>query len=29
MFITQLLELLTSKNVITTEQQIKLLSFLY
>jgi integrin beta 3/collagen type V/XI/XXIV/XXVII alpha len=29
MLVTQLLELLTSKNVITTEQQIKLLSFLY
>ncbi|MEK6877757.1 MAG: collagen-like protein, partial [Thermoproteota archaeon] len=27
--ITQLLELLTAKNVITTEQQIKLLSFLF
>jgi integrin beta 3/collagen type V/XI/XXIV/XXVII alpha len=27
--ITQLLEMLSSKNVITTEQQIKLMSFLY
>jgi integrin beta 3/collagen type V/XI/XXIV/XXVII alpha len=27
--ITQLLEILASKNIITTEQQIKLLSFLY
>jgi integrin beta 3/collagen type V/XI/XXIV/XXVII alpha len=27
--ITQLLELLASKNVLTTEQQIKLMSFLY
>jgi integrin beta 3/collagen type V/XI/XXIV/XXVII alpha len=29
LLVTQLLELLTAKNVITTEQQIKLLSFLY
>jgi hypothetical protein len=27
--LTQLLEILTSKNLITTEQQIKLLSYLY
>jgi len=27
--LTQLLEILTSKNMITTEQQIKLLSYLY
>jgi integrin beta 3/collagen type V/XI/XXIV/XXVII alpha len=27
--ITQLLEIMASKNLITTEQQIKLLSFLY
>jgi integrin beta 3/collagen type V/XI/XXIV/XXVII alpha len=27
--ITQLLEILSSKNILTTEQQIKLMSFLY
>jgi integrin beta 3/collagen type V/XI/XXIV/XXVII alpha len=27
--ITQLLEVLAAKNIITTEQQIKLLSYLY
>jgi hypothetical protein len=27
--LTQLLEIITSKNLITTEQQIKLLSYLY